>query len=59
MNSVLRCDDKVFKFVHGDEQFGVRFKAGYDGGRNGRSGGGPGLGGVGVLLEVSAGLKDE
>ena len=35
------------------------FEAGYDGGRNRRSGGGPGLGWVGVLLEVSAGLEDE
>ena len=30
-----------------------------DGGRDGRSDGGPGLGWVGVLLVVSAGLEDD
>ena len=43
------------KLVPGDERFIVRFEAGYDGG----SDAGPSLGRMRVLLEVSAGLKDE
>ena len=55
----LRCDDDVFKLVLSDNCFIIRFEAGYDGGRNGGSETGPDLGRIRVLLEFSAGLKDE